>query len=314
MAHSCSPPRSRLRTRPRRPRGRWRPSTPRWTWRSRAKSWRICSPETRRSAKTTRRLIGRRSLAVCRHTRSVLAARCASGSGPVSRTSRTIAIIPTSTHSSPGMRSTRVRAAHLSPLPIGLRSTDSDGDLETQTSWSLAHLAAILARLGEGDKALECIELVARHCLRDNLLTVINDWRGQGVTMFWGHGASPPTNIDANCGITAAVLEMLCYSRLGVISVFPALPTSWTRGSARGIRCKGGVSIDLDWDFGSNAARIRLESTEEQTVALRLPEYLSLEPGGLDEPPDRRERPTLRLEPGVPRTVLVMMKRAAAEA
>ena len=64
------------------------------------------------------------------------------------------------------------------------------GDLETQTSWSLAHLAAILARLGEGDKALECIELVARHCLRDNLLTVVNDWRGQGVTMFWGHGAS----------------------------------------------------------------------------------------------------------------------------
>jgi alpha-L-fucosidase 2 len=193
-----------------------------------------------------------------------------------------------------------------SPLVAAARRAALDrfeGDLETQTSWSLAHLAAILARLGEGDKALECIELVARHCLRDNLLTVINDWRGQGVTMFWGHGASPPTNIDANCGITAAVLEMLCYSRLGVISVLPALPSIWTRGSVRGIRCKGGVTVDLDWDFDLDRTRIRLEAIEEQTVSLRLPESLSVETARLAGPPDRSGRPTVRLQPGVPQTV-----------
>ena len=139
-------------------------------------------------------------------------------------------------------------------------------------------------------------------------MTVINDWRGQGVTMFWGHGDSPPTQIDANCGITAAVLEMLCYSRPGFISVLPGLPSAWTRGSARGIRCKGGVTVDLDWDFGSNATRIRLETAEEQTVSLRLPDYLSAEPGGLDEPQDPSARPTLRLQPGVPRTVSAKLK------
>jgi hypothetical protein len=131
--------------------------------------------------------------------------------------------------------------------------------------------------------------------------------------MFWGHGASPPTNIDANCGITAAVLEMLCYSRPGLISVLPGLPSGWTRGQARGIRCKGGVSVDLDWDFGSNATRIRLEAAEAQKVLLRLPEYLSFETCG-DEPPDMRgRRQTLRLERGVPRTVMAMMKPAVAE-
>ena len=140
--------------------------------------------------------------------------------------------------------------------PLLRRPRDAD-ELVIGTS------AAILARLGEGDKALECIELVARHCLRDNLLTVVNDWRGQGVTMFWGQGVSPPTNVDANCGITGAVLEMLCYSRPGFISVLPALPRIWSRGSARGIRCRGGVTVDLDWDFGSNATRIRLEANEE---------------------------------------------------
>lgn len=182
------------------------------------------------------------------------------------------------------------------------------GNLETQTSWSLAHLAAILARLGEGDKALDCLELVARHCLRDNLLTVVNDWRGQGVTMFWGLGVSPPTNVDANCGVTAAVLEMLCYSRLGVISVLPGLPSTWTRGSARGIRCKGGVTVDLDWDFDANATLIRLEATEDQAVSLRLPTYLAVESGGFDEPSDRSRRPTLQLYRGVPLTVRVTLR------
>jgi alpha-L-fucosidase 2 len=207
--------------------------------------------------------------------------------------------------------------SHLYPLFPGFEIDPHDGgsllaaahraaldrfssDLEMQTSWSLAHLAAILARLGEGDKALECLELVARHCLRDNLLTVVNDWRGQGVTMWWGPGASPPTQLDANCGITAAVLEMLCYSRPGFIAVLPGLPSTWTRGSARGIRCKGRVTVDLDWDFGSNATRIRLATSEEQTVSLRLPADLDVEPGDPDGPADASGRLTLRLRRACP--------------
>jgi len=128
--------------------------------------------------------------------------------------------------------------------------------------------------------------------------------------MFWGHGASPPTQLDANFGITAAVLEMLCYSRPGFIAVLPGVPSTWTLGSARGIRCKGGVTVDLDWDFGSKETRIRLEAADEQRVLLRLPEYLSVEPGGLDEPLDGSGRPTLRLQRAVPRTVLARMKPA----
>jgi alpha-L-fucosidase 2 len=201
-----------------------------------------------------------------------------------------------------------------SPLVAAARRAALDrfeGDLETQTSWSLAHLAAILARLGDGERALDCLEMVARHCLRDNLLTVINDWRGQGVTMFWGHGESPPTNIDANCGITAAVLEMLCYSRPGFVAVLPGLPRAWRRGSARGIRCRGGVTVDLDWDFASNATSIRLEATEEQTVSLCLPEYLRAEWQGGDGLPDQSGRPTLLLQPGVARTVSAKLSPSA---
>ena len=145
-------------------------------------------------------------------------------------------------------------------------------DLETQTSWSLAHLAAILARLGEGDKALECIELVARHCLRDNLLTVVNDWRGQGVTMFWGHGASHRQTS------TRTAASPLRFSRCSAIRAWlhRCLPCAAKQldpriGSGE-YRCRGGVSVDLDWDFDSNATRIRLEATEEQTVSLRLPD------------------------------------------
>ena len=209
-------------------------------------------------------------------------ARCASGCGPGSRTSQTIAIFPTSTRSSPGTRSTRTTAAHSWPRRVGLRWTGSRATSRRRPAgrWHISR--AILARLGDGERALDCLEMVARHCLRDNLLTVINDWRGQGVTMFWGHGESPPTNIDANCGITAAVLEMLCYSRPGFVAVLPGLPRAWSRGSARGIRCRGGVTVISTGTLPRMPRLYGWRRPKSRPVSLCLPEYLRAEWQGVD--------------------------------
>jgi alpha-L-fucosidase 2 len=140
--------------------------------------------------------------------------------------------------------------------------------LTSQSGWSLAHMANIYARLGEGERALECLELLTRAATGPNLFTYHNDWRGQGLTL---HSPNPPFQIDANFGLTAAVLEMLVYSKPGLIKLLPALPGAWERGAARGIACRGGVTVDLAWDQGTRQVRATLTARITGQVTIKFP-------------------------------------------
>lgn len=47
--------------------------------------------------------------------------------------------------------------------------------LTSQSGWSMAHIANIYARLGEGNRALECLEILSRSSMGPNLFTYHND-------------------------------------------------------------------------------------------------------------------------------------------
>ena len=143
--------------------------------------------------------------------------------------------------------------------------------LLSQTGWSLAHMANIYARLGQGDRALECLEIMTRSCVGPNLFTYHNDWRGQGLTMYWGHGSRPPFQIDANLGLAAAILEMLVFSKPGLIKLLPALPSKWRQGSVEGMRCRGGIEIGLSWNMDKEEIKATLLSATAQTVTFKFP-------------------------------------------
>ncbi|HDZ21216.1 hypothetical protein LCGC14_0226480 [marine sediment metagenome] len=142
--------------------------------------------------------------------------------------------------------------------------------LTSQTGWSLAHMANIYARLGAGDRALECLEILTRSCTACNLLTYHNDWRKQGLTLHWGE-SFPPFQIDANFGLTAAVIEMLLFSKPGLIKLLPALPTKWPAGQINGLIARGGVSIDIQWDMNAGTLRAELTARQAQTLTVKLP-------------------------------------------
>ncbi|UUZ86050.1 glycoside hydrolase family 95 protein [Paenibacillus sp. P26] len=140
--------------------------------------------------------------------------------------------------------------------------------LGQQTGWSLAHMANIYARLGDGNRALECLELLSRSCLGDNLFTYHNDWRKQGITMSPGKSVF---QIDANLGWTAAVQEMLLFSAPGLIKLLPALPDSWVCGSFQHFQCRGGVDVSMEWDMSRHSASVTLASHHEQELEIGFP-------------------------------------------
>jgi alpha-L-fucosidase 2 len=115
--------------------------------------------------------------------------------------------------------------------------------------WSYPYMALFHARLGDGNKALQCLNYLARSCMMDNLLTIHNDWRHQGYTLYWKLG-DRAFMIDAILGAAAAISEMLLQSANGLIKILPALPESWDRGKIDGLKACGNFEIDIKWDKG----------------------------------------------------------------
>jgi alpha-L-fucosidase 2 len=74
---------------------------------------------------------------------------------------------------------------------------------------------------------------------------------------------------DAQGGIPAIMMEMLAYSRPGVIEVLPALPPSLGKGSIQGMLSRTFARIDkLAWDMEARTVDVTITSVRNQDVTL----------------------------------------------
>lgn len=142
--------------------------------------------------------------------------------------------------------------------------------------WATAWRSACWARLKDADRAYQLLLTVLRPSVANGNGTAPNffDMYSQGsYTIF---------QIDANLGAPTAMVEMLVYSRPGVIELLPALPSAWAAsGRVTGIGARGGFEVDLSWRDGkvTRAAIRSVGGTRTEVRAGAWRRMITLRPG-----------------------------------
>jgi alpha-L-fucosidase 2 len=132
--------------------------------------------------------------------------------------------------------------------------------------WSAAWKINLWARLGDAEAAYRIAKMmetdISIHPQEEDSDRVPSMEGNQGIQAY-----------------TAGLAEMLLQSHAGEIELLPALPKAWATGSVRGLRARGGLTVDLAWRDG-RLASAELLAQHAGLIRLRTPEPVRITEDG----------------------------------
>lgn len=140
-----------------------------------------------------------------------------------------------------------------------LLSRGNGNGADANAGWGKVWRAACWARLNDTEHA----HFQLRYSIEQNFAA------GNALSMY--SARNTPFQIDANFGFGGAVLSMLvvdlpvAHGREGTtksVVLGPAIPVAWEGGSVRGLRLRGGGSVDFRWDEKGLVKRVEVRGRE----------------------------------------------------
>jgi len=131
--------------------------------------------------------------------------------------------------------------------------------------WSSAWKVGFWTRLHDGERAYKLLKVLLRPVVDTSIR-----YDGGGGTYPNLLDACPPFQIDGNFGATAGIAEMLLQSTDGEIRLLPALPKAWATGSVKGLKARGGLTVDIAWKDG-RITGYKVTGPGSKAVKIRTP-------------------------------------------
>ena len=175
--------------------------------------------------------------------------------------------------------------AHPDLFTAAANTLKQRGDMAT--GWSLGWKINFWARMLDGNHAFHIINNMLHLLPDDSKAREYPDGRTY-PNLFDAH---PPFQIDGNFGCAAGICEMLVQSHDGAVHLLPALPDAWADGQVKGLRTRGGFTVDMTWKKGALQQAV-IKSSIGGT--LRLRSYVPLKGKGLKEAKGLSQNPLLQ--------------------